>query len=212
MKVITDRTTVVLVGAFNPAILQPNWIAVHGLGYAPEQEFQVEILSPVGGVGPNRFSFDGLSYSAGYRNVTLHLEGSTPEQCARAATATAKVLELLPHTPVNGLGFNFGFSVDEPSNDLLALLSQHDALLDSFGAEAEVATRRWGNTLKWQDALVSVDCEMAGHQLVIQLNFHYGTASASEARAILQRDNVVEAHRTQAIASARALTGENLET
>lgn len=211
MKVIADRTTVVLVGAFNPAILQPNWVAVHGLGFSPEHQFQVDMLSAIGSGSPSRYTFEGISYSAGFRNFTLHLGDSSKEDCVKAVMATSKILQQLPHTPVYGLGINFGFLVSQPSEQLLGLLTEHDALLGSFEPMPDVVTKRWGNTLKWNDSLVSVDCELAGGQVTVTFNFHYEAASASAAQSILERADIIEVHRQCAVSAARALTGEDLE-
>lgn len=212
MKAIAEKTTVVLAGAFNPAILSPRWVAVHGLGHPPEHEFQVEMLAPVlGGGGQNRFTFDGISYSVGFRSLTLHLDATQVPQCERAVRAVADILRQLPHTPVTGLGFNFAFLVEQPSPQLLAFMTTHDALTQTFPGAAEVVVRRWGNSIQWSEALVNVDCELAGGQLVVQFNLHYSTASAGQAEAILRGEHAFETHRSRAVEAARALTGQDLE-
>lgn len=211
MKAIGDKTTVVLAGAFNPAILLPQWVAVHGLGHPAGQDFQVEMLAPIGGAGQARFAFDGIAYSAGFKNFILHVDGAQVAQSARAIVAVANILSQLPHTPVAGIGFNFGFLVEEPSAALLALMTTHDGLTDSFEGDPEVVTQRWGNTIKWAQAIVNVDCELAGGQATVTFNFHYSTDSAKTAEQILRGVSVFEKHQQRAIAAAQALTGQQLE-
>lgn len=211
MKAIGDKTTVVLAGAFNPAILLPQWVAIHGLGHPAGQDFQVEMLAPVGGTGQTRFAFDGIAYSAGFKNFMLHVDGAQIAQSERAILAVANILNQLPHTPVAGVGFNFGFLVEGPGAALLALMTAHDGLADSFEGDPEVVTRRWGNTIKWEQAIVSVDCELAGGQATVAFNFHYSTDSADAAEQILRAGSVFEKHQQRAIAAAQALTGQQLE-
>lgn len=211
VKAIADKTTVVLVGSFNPAILVPQWVAVHGLGYPPGQEFQIEVLTSIGNVGPTRYSFNGLSYSADYRRVTLFVGASQAFEPERAVSAAASILEKLPHTPLKGVGFNFGFAVDDPSDALLSLLSVHAGMADKLENGAEVVTRRWGNTVKWGEALVSIDCEFAGGQASVAFNFHYSTESAIRAAEILKAKDCFQIHQTKAIEAARVLTGQELE-
>lgn len=211
MKAIGDKTTVVLAGAFNPAILVPQWVAVHGLGHPAGQDFQVEMLAPVGGTGQARFAFDGIAYSAGFKNFILHVDGALLAQSERAVVAVANILSQLPHTPVTGIGFNFGFMVEEPGAALLALMTTHDGLTDSFDGDSEVVTRRWGNTVKWEESIVSVDCELAGGQAIVTFNFHYSTDSASAAEQALRGDGVFAKHQQRAITAAQALTGQQLE-
>jgi hypothetical protein len=211
VKAIGDRTTVVLAGAFNPAILMPQWIAIHGLGHPAGQDFQVEMLAPVGGTGQARFAFDGIAYSAGFKNFMLHVDGAQVAQSERAVLAVANVLSQLPHTPVTGIGFNFGFLVEEPAAALIALMTTHDGLTDSFDGDSEVVVRRWGNTIKWEQAIVSIDCELAGGQAIVAFNFHYSTDSASAAEQILRSSGVFDKHQQRAIAAAQTLTGQQLE-
>lgn len=211
MKVIEEKTTVVIAGAFNPAILRPQWVAVHGLGYPENHEFQVEMLAPVGGAGSTRYNFDGFSYSAGFKSVTLHLKSTDFAQCHKSLLGVANVLTQLPHTPVAGLGFNFGFVVEDPPAELLALLATHDEMTDSFAGDSEVVTRRWGNTVKWEGVLVNIDCELAGGQATIAFNFHHSTTSANEAEKILKTDGVFEKYFERAAMAAKALTGQDLE-
>jgi hypothetical protein len=211
VKAIGDKTTVVLAGAFNPAILLPPWVAVHGLGHPAGQDFQVEMLAPVGGTGQARFAFDGIAYSAGFKNFILHLDGAQVAQSERAVVAVANILRQLPHTPVTGIGFNFCFLVEEPSASLLALMTTHDGLTDSFDGDSEVVTLRWGNTVKWEQAIVSADCELAGGQAIVTFNFHYSTDSANVAEQILRSAGVFAKHQQRAIAAAQALTDQQLE-
>jgi hypothetical protein len=212
VKAIGEKTTIVLAGAFNPAILTPPWVATHGLGYASDREFAIEMLAPVGGTGVPRFNFDGLSYSAAYNVVTAYVPLVEPARCSQAVDVFAKILEQLPHTPVAGLGFNFAFQVDGPSAEFRALATPCVPMEESFGEGSTVAARKWGNIVKWEDALVSVECDLAGDQATVSFNFHHSTASAQAAVAVLRTDGVYEKHMARAVAAASALTGQQLET
>lgn len=211
MKAVGNRTTVVLAGAFNPAILRPQWVAVHGLGHPEGQEFQVEMHAPLGGAGSSRYMFDGLSYSVGFKSIMLHLEESDLAQQDRALEALANVLHQLPHSPVSGLGFNFAFLVEAPTQQLSELLTARGIMADSFPGATEVVARRWGNTIAWEDALVNVDCELAGDHVMIAFNFHYSVSSAASAEQILRAANAFATHQERAVAAASALSGQQLE-
>lgn len=211
VKAIAEKTTVVLVGSFNPSILSPQWVAVHGLGYPPEKEFQVEMLAAIGGANQQRFSFEGLSYSAAYRRLTFHLDPHDVAGSERQIEVAAKILHELPHTPLNGVGLNFAFHVEQPSQALLALFTPCPALSAAFD-DAAVAARRWGNVMKWNDCLAQVDCEVSDQGgALLTLNFHYGTKSAAAAQEILSNEGAFAQHRSRAVAAASALTGEQLE-
>jgi hypothetical protein len=211
VKAIGDKTTVVLAGAFNPSILTPPWVAVHGLGHPVGQDFQVEMLAPVAGAGQARFAFDGISYSAGFTSFLLLVNGAQVAQSERAVGAAANILAQLPHTPVTGVGFNFVYLVEQPSAEFLAIMTTKDAMTYSFPGEPAVVIRRWGNTVKWEQAVVNVDCELAGGQATIAFNFHYSTATAQDAEKILRVADVFAKHQERANAAAQVLTGQQLE-
>lgn len=196
----------VIAGAFNPAILTPQWVAVQGLGRPENEAFPVEMLAPVGGPGFARISFGGFSYTATFNAVTLHLNETDIPQCEIAVKAAANILAQLPHTPVTGVGFNFAFLTEQPSKELLRLVTAYGRLTDSFPDSPEVVARRWGNTIKWDDALVSVDCELVGSQATISFNFHHSVSSANEAEKILRHNDAFQKHLLRANAAANALT------
>ena len=90
-------------------------------------------------------------------------------------------------------------------------MTTHDGMADTFPGAAEVVVRKWGNTVTWEQALVGVDCELAGGKATITFNFHYATASAEEARQILMARGAFETHQQRAQAAAIALSGQLLE-
>lgn len=211
MKVIADRTTIILVGSFNPGILSPTWVGVHGLGIPAGQEFAVDMLAAVGIGAVPRYRFGGIDYTAGYANLTLNTDPSNVANGELAASTAGKILEQLPHTPVNGVGFNFAFITENPHAGLLQLLGECDAVTDSFTGDAEVVVRRWGNSLNWEQSLVNVDCVLAGGHATLSFNFHYSTESAGAAQQILMAEGVFAKHWERALAAAEALSGEQLE-
>lgn len=190
MNIIEDKTTLVLAGAFNPAILQPQWVARHVLGYAQGQDFQVNLTAPISGIGLPRFEFGGLSYSPALGGLTFFLDSTDEAKSNRAVAAAADILQELPHTPVSGVGFNFAFEVDEPGAELTSLLSSSSLLIESFPGAINVVSRRWGNKLRWDDALVTVDCETSGANVIINFNFHHSIDGARGAELLLRTEDL----------------------
>jgi hypothetical protein len=93
------RQNVTVVGAFNPAILQPTWIR----RWVPEAEQEIETLTPVGG-GPPLYRAGDLYWVVTTDRLVVH---GAPGRIGRFA---ASVLRTLAHTPLRAAGFNFSFN------------------------------------------------------------------------------------------------------
>jgi hypothetical protein len=204
-----DRFTIVIAGAFNPAILVPPWIAKNVLTAPLGENFQVQVHTPITGIAPlPRFTFGGLSFSPSFQNLTFFLEDSDAAGCERVCDAAARILELLPHTPIAGLGWNFGFTDDHPSVQLLQLLQTSSRVTDALGAGATTVGQSWANRCNWEAALVTALAEMKGDAVTLDMNFHYAVESAAAAQAILAQQGVYARHQSAAERIAAALTQE----
>ncbi len=212
MQIVAEKTSIVLAGVFNPAILTPQWIGKHAMDMTVGENFPVQMIAPIplsGAFPQPRFSFGELSYSPGYQSVTFFIEDEARGQ--RICDVAARILTLLPHTPVLGVGFNFGFTDSQPSVELLGLLQAGTAIANALEG-AEVVARRWGNVVTWHDALVTIHCEINNANLVnADFNFHYSVQTAEGAAAVLRRDNVFATHITAAKRVSAELANEVME-
>ena len=212
MQSVAQKTTVVIAGAFNPSIIIPPWIAKNVLDVPTGQNFPVQVLAPITGIAQlPRFTFAGLSFSPSFQNLTFYLEDLDDAGCHKVCDAAARILELLPHTPVTGLGFNFGFTENQPSVRLLQLMSVSPAVADAVGQGAETVGRSWANLLNWDKALITVLAEIRGEEASLDLNFHYAVQSASEAQEVLKKQAVYAIHRDAAQRVATTLSQEEQE-
>jgi len=208
-----DKLTVVLAGSFNPAILTPQWISRHGLQEPVGQNFVVEMATqfgPIGGI--QRFTFGGISYSPNFNNITFFVGAADAVGRQRTCSAAARMLETLPHTPIQGVGFNFVFLIAEPSQELLQLLRANETLAAALTDGAEVVARGWSNVLRWREAVVTYQTQIdAQQQAMVEVNFHYGVTTAAAAAAVLGDLTAYETHFAAAVAGATALSGQPLE-
>jgi hypothetical protein len=196
MHPISDKATLVVAGSFNPAILVPMWIAKNVVDPPIVQEFPVNMIAQISGIGVSpKFTFNGLSYSPSFQSLVFYLEGLDPRGCQRVCDVSARILELLPHTPVTAIGFNFGFAEDHPSVQLLQLLQASAPFADALGHGAEIVGRNWVNVATWGDALVTLHGQIRGSTAVtLDLNFHYTVQDAAGGVAVMKRKDVYAEH------------------
>jgi hypothetical protein len=125
MRPNAEAWTVVLVGQWNPAVFNPEWVARN---LNDGQPVVAELAA-----GP------GLLAIAGWRVVVGDLlvvpsrdrlvfgtRATTNEALQRIEGAARRVLELLPHTPLHAAGVNFAFVEETPREETLGLVKAAD--------------------------------------------------------------------------------------
>jgi hypothetical protein len=140
----TRSATIVLTGAFNPLILQPQWLADHGVIddhdlNALEESGQALISSDFTGVQFRGFSLEATRDRI---QVSATQELETP---LLLADVVGNVFSLLSHTPVRAVGLNHIAHVPIERDDLDALLSAYGPpeRVQGVLGSAAVETVRW---------------------------------------------------------------------
>jgi hypothetical protein len=197
MKLIEAETTLVIAGAWNPAIVSPNWIAHHALGFARDQDFKVQLQMPVQGVGiAPRFAFEDLTIHAQPDSLIFVLDPNRPEQVTKSFNTAAAVLNLLVHTPVAGLGINLSYSLEAADGPLVPAFKTGEtvgALSDDDGWS--VLQQSYKLSVKLSDHVLNLDVLKIGQELKLALNHHFDCNSAAAAAGILKKEQRFEALR-----------------
>lgn len=217
MKISADKTTLVLAGAFNPTILNPQWIGKFGLEYPANHQFQVqmEIATPVAGTGGGiqKFSFDGISYAPSFQSLTFFCDASNRDVCRKAFGVASRILKTLLHTPLQGVGANFNFTIENPSPEALSFLRMHADVALAVDEAAEVVSRTWTHSIRWGDALLTLQCQTTDDTFIsVDCNIHYEVSSALKASELLSDEDFFDKNLAAAIAAAKAFSGQEVET
>lgn len=193
MKLLSDRTTLIIAGAWNPAIVNPNWIGREILKYPLDKQFTVGIALPiqdmsVAGVQP-RLTFETLSMTATAQSLTFFIDAANEVQIAKTFEVASKVLRTLSHTPVVALGINFGYSIGMFCKRVEAAFTSNSSLLEAVGDQHGVAAQQsWSVALQLNDHLLNVAYTDQKDNKEVTLNHHFESGgSASTAAEILER-------------------------
>lgn len=196
MELQSDKTTMVIAGAWNPAILTPKWIAQHALGFPPDRDFQVGVELPIQEFGQApRFTFESLTVMATSATLLFALSADTRTQVKKTFEVAAKVLELLPHTPVSGVGVNFMFADTAADAKVATTFSSHDgvlAKLPELEQDAMIVQRSWQATVKLSDHLANVNCVKQNDRFETTINHHFNVSSAAAARRIVENPDAFD--------------------
>lgn len=179
---------VIVLGAWNPAILTPEGIARRLFQLAPETPINVEIGFDRPGL--LRVEYSGIVVTPSTKSLLLTPRSSTDAELARSASIAARALEALPETPVSAVGVNIRYEFTEIPSALTELL---DSPLDDKLSDAEmrVAERMTKRAVTWKDGILNVELyqhEAAGRT---HFNFHLGSSDNGSLREWLEKTDMM---------------------
>lgn len=115
------------VGSWNPAIFTPEWVKEK---IAVNQEKEVILAVQMGNISssPPRIEVDDVHLYPSRQNLMINSIEFNGDSISSCLMKLKRVAELLPHTPVTDIGFNFRYICDLAENQLIAdLFSFSDA-------------------------------------------------------------------------------------
>ena len=152
MQIVPEETSLVVAGAWNPAILTPAWVLQHGLGRQEPSQVQVFMPAGFGGVFElPRYVLDQFTYVVRPDSLVLTPTQHTPGSLEAVERSVFKMLEVLRHTPVNGVGHNFEFRQQDPAITNLDVFTKSrqdlaDYIPDGWSPQAVSIASSFANT------------------------------------------------------------------
>jgi len=188
MRLQPEETSLVITGAWNPSILNPQWVVAHGFARDPGQE-QFQVAMPM---GPSavfqdlRFTLAECHYIARPDALIFQPKDSEAVTFNGIEDAAARILSELQHTPITGVGHNFSFIDEQPQVHWLSVFSSAqqdlvDASPDGWGAGQQTLSSSFlvGRTI------VNVQRYFNGAAYGVKFNFHHTVSTAAEAVEVL---------------------------
>lgn len=188
------ETSLVIAGAWNPAILTPAWVLRHGLDRPEGAQEQVQVALPAGqGLMFDfpRYTLAEFMYVVRPDALLLSPAQHNPDGFAVVERAAGQMLRNLPHTPINGLGHNFEFRNADPTHDVLDMFTRASQDLaerapdgwESATGEISSAFRVGGGNV-----FANVQRQFDGVNFIIKFNFHHPITSVAQAQRVLAGD------------------------
>ena len=190
MKLIPDETSLVVAGAWNSAIVTPEWIQRFGLKKEPDQASPFQAVIPVGAgmfFEFPRFNFDGMSVMVRPDAMLLTPSDLSEAKMDEIETVAANVVAELKHTPIGGIGHNFGFSDENPDIDFLTAFTDSQAALVGAAPDGwNVSATLLSTTMTFEETQVNIQRVVNGGRLSIKFNFHHTVADGPKALQVLK--------------------------
>lgn len=195
MKLIHEETSLVLAGAWNPAILTPPWVLQHGLNRALDGTNRYQTFLPTG-LGlvfdSPRYVLEDLTYTVRPDALIIVPNSETPADLNSVEDAAARMLEQLSHTPIGGVGHNFEFRELNPQPDQLDIFTRSrqeigDVMPEGWEPATTAINSSFTNTAK--TVLFNVQHTLMGNVIIVKVNFHHAVSNVEQAISVLRGEN-----------------------
>jgi hypothetical protein len=174
---LTD-SNIVLLGGFNPNIIEPAWLSRHDVVEKKPEEVMTEIQFGPGAPQMMRFNLDGLRWEVSLDRILI---GSG--EARSPAKWILRLLELLPHTPLRAVGINFKLRSDRADwpLEIPKLPNQEGAasLIGEVVASTAVTRGRLDSVTQLNLTLNATESEV-----VLDANFHRGVVNTETQSAL----------------------------
>ncbi len=175
MRVKEGSFTIILVGHWNKYILTPDWI---GKNIFKDDQIGVEVAFNI--ALPNRYisQKNNVILVPTSNNVTL-VSLKPEDQCLEnVETFAHELVLLLPATPVQAYGFNFGYT-EKINDDLMKMFDFND---DGWFKEQEIATTHKSihRRIIVEDTAVNLRISHDNESISFDFNYHYDVKSTED--------------------------------
>ncbi|MGM0584952.1 MAG: hypothetical protein ACQEUZ_09915 [Pseudomonadota bacterium] len=161
------KPTVVLTGAWNPAIFTPEWIAFYLFKIEEGRDIEVDVLHDV--ESSRRIIFIG-EIGVSVSNGRLEVYAKTEDRIPELSQFIPRIFEVLPHTPSRGLGVNFRYSSQNPSAQVIEKLETSEG----FDLKYEVRrTELKSQLIRSENSVLNLLRISEEGGLVVDFNFHF---------------------------------------
>jgi len=174
----------VVAGAFNPAIFTTSWIATNIFDIPVGAEMSVlEALVQVDPQTLLRLGFiEGIALNATASRLELFAVNGEASTFDALERALVKLLELLPHTTVGGLGCNFRWIDSDPSPDAIDRFDSAEGLEGKFS----VAVRQFSAQVQLDGQVLNLARASIGSEVHYSFNYHRTVTDAAQCASMLQ--------------------------
>lgn len=180
MKIAPDSWSIVLAGYWNKYLLGPEWVAKNVFQEPTlKVEFALQMELPPRYTGEKNVRF--VPSTDRVQIVALKYDDDTLRQMEEMAR---RLSTTLTHTPMAGLGINFGFTEDMDVGTLRTLFNLQDTNnVNSLGYT--VQNTRLVRKLILDGNTLNIKVEDQGTKVSFDFNFHFEVKSAVEIADII---------------------------
>lgn len=180
-------------GAWNAAILTPEWLLRYGFQKPDGVQSSVEVQVPAG-IGLvlefPRYKFEDVTAQIRPDALVIRPSDSSEGSLAKVEFLARNAIAELKHTPINGIGHNFAFVEENPEPAGLEIFTASGKdLIDYLPNGWEVKKSTLSTAYEVGGVIVNVTRSFDGSRVVVKFNFHHPIASHQTALQALSGQN-----------------------
>jgi hypothetical protein len=164
----------------------------HGLKRPQAEGEQVQVFMPTAALGAfelPRYVLSEFTYLVRPDALVINPGGTDLESYARAEDAAAAMLDVLPHTPMNGIGHNFEFRDTSPDPEKLDVFTKatqdvSDVIPSEWNSAQTMILSSFRNDKG--TVIVNVQRQFDAGTVTVKFNFHHAITSIDQALKILR--------------------------
>lgn len=171
-KLIPEESNFVVIGAWNPAIIQPAWLKKEFPHLIPDK---VIVKVTAGLVSSLRFDLDKIILDPNGGRL-LFIPKKLEEETLNYITELSNgIHDKLKHTPISAAGCNFFFTLDE--NELFSLdeVEKNDQIMGlyDFLTGYQLVSKSVQHSFSAEDHKISINYDYQGNARVLRINYDY---------------------------------------
>lgn len=175
-----ESWSVVLVGHWNRMIFTPQWV-----GERLFDQKEVTTRVPLTPELPVFYLRDDVALGVAFDRLFLKPCQLSRESMEAVENMACSILDKLPHTPLSGVGVNYGFEESNAPDSLNRLFTLEDRVeIDAMGWEAPVISIK--RTLSKEGQMLNLSFVHRADTTSIEGNFHTDVGSAEAAANALR--------------------------
>ena len=180
LKPSEDTRRVVLVGGWNPRVFSPDWLKAQG--FTSQEPIELEIAFGAGIGFSHRVKIDCGLLTVSESSVWIKSNDESIEGMTLVESAAISIMEKLVHTPLKAVGFNFDYSVNDPSPEIFQLFDiQTHQLIAENGKDIQKSQIVHNFSYSDEISEVLVQWNIEGSRVKVVVNFNFPVESCTAA-------------------------------
>ncbi|MBI6545352.1 MAG: hypothetical protein HY692_01070 [Cyanobacteria bacterium NC_groundwater_1444_Ag_S-0.65um_54_12] len=185
MSTVLKTCYINIVGHWNVAIFTPEWLVSK---IFDTSQIQLQ-FSPLPGIWP-RFTGRDVTIMPSPDRLIVEPASLSDDLLTLSSNMAEKILEMLSHTPISAIGFNFLYEHSNPDAELLRRFQDLDTkLLGEAGFDVE--RRQTVKQIRQEHGVLNLKTILDDQSILFEFNFHQNIKSNEEALAAI-RHNMVQ--------------------
>lgn len=185
LKFKNEFNTIVIVGNWNSAIFNPEWVSKYLL---PDEKLNIEF--PLQNIGSIRISTNELRIFTLGNKLNFSILKKSNDVFFKIAELTIKTAELLIHTPVNAFGINFTFEHEsnDELEDTIKVNDKEQLELEDY----KIIQTEIKRTFQKDDCKLNIRILKNKEKFIFDFNYHYEIKDLIEFKDKFDPENILK--------------------